>query len=542
MTRSLGLLKFLSMVSATALLVGCGDAGGLPADDPPDDFWGTEAQDVREHPYQAHFEAASEKFDVPAPILVALGYSETRLYHVPGEASEIEGLPATYGVMALRGDAIVQGALLSGESEADVQGDPAANIMAAAALLDEHAKTLNVDRNDLGAWAPAVAEYFANPNLEAVSHFIHEEVYRVMREGIAGPEDSSMGAILGPIPDVTPKFPAPQASLGGEPPSAYYAGAKWRPAPSSNYSSGRSGNKVELLVVHTCAGGYSGCWGWLTTPYPTNPYKTSAHYVVNESGAEISALVDEVNTAHHVGKSWQGLPTNSRSVGIEHGGFSYSGSNKWTEGQVAASAKLACDIVKRQNIVRDRNHIIGHYQPDPVNRANDPGTAFPWTDYMNRINDCVGGSGGGGGGGGSTTITVDSNSSANNSKVARLVAPSANWKASTNVAGFYNTGYWVAPTQSVSDGVHFEFYLAAPASREVFAWWTSASDRSTSTPYVVFDAAGNKLGTVNKNQQTGGGAWRSLGTFNFTAGWNRVTVSRWTTAGYQVVADAIQVR
>lgn len=546
MTRSLGLLMMLPVMSASMLLLGCGDAGNPPEGDAPDEFWGTEAASVREHPYQAHFESASQKFNVPVPILVALGYSETRLYHVPGEASEIEGLPATFGVMALGGDVLPHAATLAGLSETDVEVDPASNIMAAAALLDEHAKTLDVDRNDLGAWAPAVAEYFGVPNLDATSHFIHEEVYRVMREGIAAPEDSGLGEILGALPEITPKFPAPQAVGDSEPPNAYYSGAKWKPAPSSNYTSGRGGNKVEFLVVHTCAGAYSGCWGWLTTPYPTNPYKTSAHYVINESGSETLALVDEVNTAHHVGKPWQGVSTNSRSVGIEHGGFSYTTSNKWSEGQVAASAKLACDIVKRQNIVRDRNHIIGHYQPDPVNRANDPGTAFPWTDYMNRINQCVGGAdpggGGGGGGGGSTTITIDSNNASNNAAQARLVAPSANWKASTNVTGYYNSGYWVAPTAAVSDGVHFEFYLAAPASKQVYAWWTSATDRATAVPYVVFNAAGTKLGDVKKNQQSGGGAWQSIGTFNFTAGWNRVTVSRWTTAGQQVVADAIQVR
>jgi N-acetylmuramoyl-L-alanine amidase len=543
MTHSFRLLMCLPIMSASVLLTGCGDAGN-EAVDPPDEFWGTEAASVREHPYQPHFEAAAQKFNVPAPLLVALGYSETRLYHVPGEASEIEGLPATYGVMALGGDVIAQGAMLAGVSEADAESDPAANIMAAAALLDQHAKTLNVDRSDLGSWAPAVAEYFANPNLEAAAHFIHEDVYQVLRDGIAAPEDSGIGEILGAIPNVTPKFPAPQGVGSGEPVNAYYAGAKWRPSPSSNYTSGRSGNKVELLVVHTCAGSYAGCWGWLNTPYPQNPNKTSAHYVINESGSEISALVDEVNTAHHVGKSWQGLSTNTRSVGIEHGGFSYSSSNKWTEGQIAASAKLACDVVKRQGIVRDRNHIIGHYQPDPVNRANDPGTAFPWTDYMNRINACVGGASGGGGGAPppAATITIDSNGASNNAAVARVVAPSANWKASTNVTGYYNSGYWVAPTAAVSDGVHFEFYLAAAGSKQVFAWWTSAADRATAVPYVAFNAAGTKLGSVNKNQQSGGGAWQSVGTFNFTAGWNRVTVSRWTTAGQQVVADAIQVR
>ena len=54
-------------------------------------------------------------------------------------------------------------------------------------------------------------------------------------------------------------------------------------------------------------------------------------------------------------------------------------------------------------------------------------------------------------------------------------------------------------------------------------------------------AQGTKLATVNKNQQIDGGKWVSLGRYSFTAGWNRVSVSRWTTPGSQVVADAIRV-
>ena len=539
MRRLLCLLMFAPVLSTSALLSGCSGEGTTDEGDAtqiPGEAAGSETAGM--HPYQVHFDSAAKEFAVPASLLVAIGYAETQLYHVPGETSEFDGVPAAYGVMALRGDALVKGAALAGLTEEEVESDPAANIRAAAALLDAHAKELGFDRADIGAWAPAVAAYFNHPSLDAQAHFVHDEVYRHLREGIAAPEDSGIESILEANPEATPKFPMPQFVGAGEPASAVYSGSVWRPAPSSNYTAGRSGYKAELLVIHTCAGTYSGCWGWLTTPYPTNPYKTSAHYVVNESGSEISALVDESNTAHHVGAKWQGLSTNPRSVGIEHGGYPYAGTNKWTEGQIAASAKLSCDIVKRQNIIRDRQHIIGHYQPDPVNRPNDPGTDFPWTDYMNRINTCVTGSGGGG----TAYITVDSNNTNNNASVARIVAPSANWTSSTNVAGYYGTGYYAAPTAAVSDGATFEFYLSAAASKQVYAWWTSASDRSTTAPYVIFNASGTKLATVSKNQQTGGGAWQLLGTYNFTAGWNKVTVSRWTTTGYHVIADAVQIR
>jgi hypothetical protein len=87
----------------------------------------------------------------------------------------------------------------------------------------------------------------------------------------------------------------------------------------------------------------------------------------------------------------------------------------------------------------------------------------------------------------------------------------------------------------------FEFNLPTAGTKELFAWWTAGSDRSPTTPFVVFNAAGTSLGTVNKDQRVDGGKWVSLGRFAFTAGWNSVAISRWTTAGAQVIADAIKV-
>lgn len=474
---------------------------------------------------------AAQQFAVPQPLLAAVAYAQTRLYFVPGEEGEASGGEATYGVMALRGERLQLGAQLAGVSVESAQQEVLANILAGAALLRHYADEAKIDRSDLAAWAEPIARFSGIGSTDAQAYFIHNAVYKTLREGLPPEVAMTHGLPSAPHTDLVPNFaPIVESDLPFA--GARYSGSVWKPAPSSNYTTGRSA-AIDLLVIHTCAGGYSGCVGWLTTPYPTNPYKTSAHYVVNESGSEIAALVDENNTAHHVGASWEGRPTNPRSVGIEHGGFSYQGTNKWTEGQISASAKLSCDIVKRNLIPRDRNHIIGHYQPDPVNRASDPGTSFPWADYMNRISSCVGGSS-------STAIVIDSNQD-NNGANAKIETPSTNWKSSTNVSGYYGSGYYVAPTDAVSDSAYFKFYLPAAATREVFAWWTAASDRSTATPFVIFNASGTNLGTVKKNQQANGSQWVSLGKFNFTTGWNQVAVSRWAAAGSVVVADAIKV-
>ncbi|HEX8362057.1 MAG TPA: family 10 glycosylhydrolase [Longimicrobium sp.] len=137
-------------------------------------------------------------------------------------------------------------------------------------------------------------------------------------------------------------------------------------------------------------------------------------------------------------------------------------------------------------------------------------------------------------------IVVDNNNTRNNTAVAYAEA-SSSWAATTTTAGYYGVDYRYASTQSVSDPATFWFYLPTGGSRTVSAWWTSGPNRSATAPYIVYDASGTRLATVSANQQANGGRWNALGTWTFTAGWNRVQLSRWTTAGYQVVGDAIRV-
>ena len=94
----------------------------------------------------------------------------------------------------------------------------------------------------------------------------------------------------------------------------------------------------------------------------------------------------------------------------------------------------------------------------------------------------------------------------------------------------------------MSDGAVFFFKLAAPARKTIDAWWTSGTNRSSAAPFVMFNAQGAKVGTATMNQQANGGAWRTIGTFDFSAGWNRVVLSRWAAEGSVVIADAVRVR
>jgi hypothetical protein len=145
-------------------------------------------------------------------------------------------------------------------------------------------------------------------------------------------------------------------------------------------------------------------------------------------------------------------------------------------------------------------------------------------------------------GGTTTGLVIDSNNANNDTTKGYIEVAGTSWVSSTNVGGYYGSGYYASPTAAVSEPATFWFYLPAAATKTIDAWWTSATDRSTTAPFVVWNASGTKLATVNVNQQINGGKWNTLGTYSFTAGWNKVQLSRWTTAGYQVIADAIQVR
>lgn len=119
---------------------------------------------------------------------------------------------------------------------------------------------------------------------------------------------------------------------------------------------------------------------------------------------------------------------------------------------------------------------------------------------------------------------------------------SGSWYTSTNVSGYYGSNYHVRPTGSLSDPATWTFTVNSRGDYEVFARWTSASDRATAAPYIIHHANGST--TVNVNQQANGGQWNSLGTYRFGGSSptsHSVQLSCWTSSGPYVIADAIRL-
>ena len=582
-------LRPLYVLSGLALLtLGCeGDPSGRedeeggaedgidvpePSDPPPSDP-GEYLKGI-----DAEFKAAADEFKVPAEILKAVGYTESQWQMVEGQ-EEFDGYAPAFGTMALRGANVSAAAKLLDVDEDTVTNHRPTNIRGAAALLDQKATAQKIDRADLGAWAPAVAELAGITERSAAINYIHYDVFGLIKNGLVVMDnDGNVISQIEPKPEVNPNFDPPGGPTLAANPD--YKGAIFRP--SVNYGSrpATESGKIKMVIIHSCEGAYSGCWGWLVQ----KKAGVSAHYVVKEDGSEISQLVQESKRAFHIAATYkkslnggkepglEGVSGNNFTVGIEHAGFAKQ--NAWNANLIAQSAKLVCDITKRNNIPRDKYHIVGHGQLQPYNRI-DPGPNWPWATFLDKVNSECGApppdpmpepnpepnpvpmdTGDTGSDTGMdpppdppppdpqptdpVEIVIDS-SAVNNDPLIAKVTASANWAATAATAGFYGNNYLYATTSPISDGAEFSFYLNNAGSRKVEVWYTAGANRSATAPIVSFDAAGTKLGTASVNMQAGGKAWTAAGTYNFTKGWNKVVVSRWTTEGFVVIADAVRV-
>jgi N-acetyl-anhydromuramyl-L-alanine amidase AmpD len=487
------------------------------------------------HTLDALFEQAGAEFHVPAELLEAAAYAETRWQMVEG-APEHRGQPAVHGLMGLKGRRLTEAARLAGITVEAARTEPLANIRAAAALMANDAWELGIDTAQLGAWAPVVARYSGIASPEGQAAYVHHDVYAVLREGAAAFTLEGETAVRVPSRPVQAHFARPTHRTGAAGSAPDYPGGIWRPSPNHNTRPAGTAGLPTLIVIHTCEGAYTACWSWLTHPAAG----ASSHYVVREDGAEVTQLVREADRAWHVGASYDcslngdaecwrnGTSVNGFSIGIEHAG--YATQPEFPRAQLDASARLACDISRDHAIPRDRFHLVGHGQLQPYNRS-DPGPAWPWSLYLARVNAACS----------NEVLVVDSDNALNDVSRAR-VEVSASWARSSAVPGSYGSGYHQAPAGPVSDGASFWFHLPEAATRTVEAWWTGGPDRSPSAPFVVLDASGTRLGAVQVDQRREGSRWNTLGTWTFPGGWNRVVLSRWSRGGGVVVADAVRIR
>ena len=597
MSRSISALAALPCCVLSFMSVGCdGDDGRADGEPPPVEFPVPEPMDpaVPADPgkflegIEGEFQAAAAEFHVPIDVLKAVAYVESQWQMVAGE-EEFEGVAPAFGAMALRGANLARGAALIGAEEDAVKTTRPLNIRAAAALLSEKAEAGAIDRDDLGAWAPAIAELSGiEPESAAAMSYIHQNVYALISNGLVVTDlDGKVLSKIEPKTGIIPDYPDPNGPVLAANPD--YKSAVYRPSPNFSARPAGSAGAIRMVIIHTCEGAYAGCWGWLAQ----KKSGVSAHYVVKEDGAEITQLVAEKDKGWHIAAKYKSslnggkyaeldsASSNNFTIGIEHAGFGNQAA--WNPNLIDQSAKLVCDITKRQGIPRDKFHIVGHGQLQPYNRS-DPGPNWPWATYFTKINAACGAAPADEpapppeqppphddppapppekpqepppeqpppeqpppqdppaeppANADPAEIIVDS-FNGNNALIADFYAP-ATWTSTAATPGYFGNNYLYASTTGMDDGAEFWFYANNAGKWNVEVWFTPGTNRSTQTAVVAFNAEGKEIDYSTIDMTTGGQTWTYTGTYAFTAGWNMVMVSRWAPTNAVVIADAVRL-
>jgi cysteine-rich repeat protein len=149
------------------------------------------------------------------------------------------------------------------------------------------------------------------------------------------------------------------------------------------------------------------------------------------------------------------------------------------------------------------------------------------------------------------TFIIDSNNAVNT--WAWGADPSPSWVGSTGASGYWNSGYYAAPTAFLGlDFMDFWFLRGEPGCLATWGWWPAHWSHSPDTFMIAYgepnghirgwDAGLVEHGRATVDQTTGGNQWNYLGSWNFTHTWNKISVNRWTNSLVgNAVADAVRL-
>jgi len=327
------------------------------------------------------FASASTEHQVPEKLLLALAYEAS---HWNADVTSAWG---GVGLFDLReegvGPTVESAAIASGIDPDTIIASPRAQVKATAALLADHARRANDGElpaaDDLIEWWDAIRAFSGSMSPIQQDRFA-AYVYEQVNFGIERDEDSGLELRPEPVDHWSRVPVVPPAS------NCDYADcAQFVPADSSNYSDySRTASDIDLVVMHTVQGSYSSCINW----FQNSAANVSAHYVVQSSDGEVTQMLLEEDVGWHAG-NWD---YNLASVGIEHEGYVDEWEDYYTEEMYQSSAALTADILDRNGIPVDRDHVIGHDEV-PGSTHTDPGEGWDWDYYMELVAE--GGSGGG---------------------------------------------------------------------------------------------------------------------------------------------------
>ncbi len=452
--------------------------------------------------------AAAAKYRVPLDLLLVLGRMGSG-FENRGAAPTIE---RGYGVMALRrnqtgGDSLDLAAALTGIDSEQLKTDPVANIHGAAAVLDEYAREEGIDRAaGIEAWLPVVIRYAGLD--EEASRIFARTVFSLLVRGTSTTNSRGeafaiqpravamdLDALLPPalLPEVSP-------TSCGDPD---YAPAIWTPAASCNFSTANS-NK-DTVLIHMAEGSAAGTISW----FRNCNSGVSTQYVVDLDGT-VYQMVCEKHIAYH------GNTANSRSIGLEHAG--YTSDTSHPEAQYQGSAACVRDMCNRWGIAKEKRRqppgIIGHIDVTECllsGSHTDPGRGWNWGHYMalvNQTSDPV-------------TFVVESRSGGQNYASYSEVGSFSN---STVKSNLWDTTAGIGHRLAYSTGGHEAIYRYTPTATgtyRVFAAWPTSANASRVVEHVVTHAGGSASVVLDTNADSipcGRNNWNLLGTFTLNAG------------------------
>ena len=164
----------------------------------------------------------------------------------------------------------------------------------------------------------------------------------------------------------------------------------------------RRGQNPICIVNHISEGSKESCINWFTSP--TN-HVSSAHFLVGKDGSIYQFVpieemawanglsVKDLDKATAKVVKKKGYNPNWYSVSIEHEGGYVKTKGALTEEQLSATIWLhryIIDYVKvkfGEIIPIDREHILGHYEIDPVRKPFCPGEKFPFDEIIAKLNE-----------------------------------------------------------------------------------------------------------------------------------------------------------
>ena len=324
------------------------------------------------------FEVAGQQHGVPSDLLRAVGQVGSGFADLDGSQ---EAAAPRWGWMALSDAQADLGAALTGLRPSDVRALPAANVLAAAALLADLRPAGAEPTLPDAAWWPAVAVWSELDEPWLADSFA-AEVFATLQRGLVAPtsELDLEYVVIQPVelPDLAGLDPAVPPSGGDGYGAPDYPGAA-RLIPSPNRAERAAA--IDRVVIHSAEASWA--HGLAAALDPASGI--SSHYLVRRSDGEVTQLVREGRAALHTGEGG----ADHDSVAITIGGGSGT-PGSWTPAALEAAARLSAWLVMRYDIPLDRDHFVGH---DDLDASPHPGAFFPWPAFLEAVDCFVDGGG-----------------------------------------------------------------------------------------------------------------------------------------------------